>query len=298
MIKSGKYTVNEVEERTQIPAGTLRQWERRYGVPLPERSESGYRLYSEDDIRCIDAMKRHIADGVPASRAAELVRRGGPPEGTPQPADHFRDRLVRAFVDLDEDEADRVIGEAHAVHPVESVINDVLATAMVHIGDMWHDGTLSTTTEHFASSYVQGWLRHLLSLAASHRFGPAVVVACAPHDQHELGPLMLAVLLRRAGYQVYYVGANTPVEDLHAMARGLGAACVMIAASTMDSVRELQNRRGYLSDMAPLLVLGGAAFDDDPSRAEELGGTYLAGTVGEAVRRFSTIFAESAGSHP
>lgn len=298
MIKTGKYTVNEVEERTQVAAGTLRQWERRYGVPMPERSDAGYRLYSEDDIRCIDAMKRHIADGVPASRAAELVRRGGDVQDGALPAERFRERLVEAFAALDEDEADRVLGEAHAVHPVETVINDVIAPAMVTIGERWHDGSLATTTEHFASSYVQGWLRHLLSLAASHRFGPSVVVACAPHDQHELGALMLAVLLRRAGYQVYFVGANTPVEDLHVMARGLKASCVMVSASTTESIRELQSRQGYLRDIAPLLVFGGAAFDRDPTRADALGGTYLASTVTEAVRRFDDLFASTVEARP
>ena len=83
----GKFTVNEVEERTKVPAGTLRQWERRYGFPCPERSDSGYRLYSEDDIRSIETMKHHIADGIPASRAAELVkevpRDPGPDAGRP-----------------------------------------------------------------------------------------------------------------------------------------------------------------------------------------------------------------------
>ena len=74
MTVTGKYTVNEVEDRTGVPAATLRQWERRYGFPLPERSASGYRLYGDDDLRHIVAMKRHIDDGVPASRAAEMVR--------------------------------------------------------------------------------------------------------------------------------------------------------------------------------------------------------------------------------
>ncbi|MEX2501217.1 MAG: MerR family transcriptional regulator, partial [Trueperaceae bacterium] len=73
----GKFTVHEVEERTDVPAATLRQWERRYGCPKPERSTSGYRLYADVDLRVIETMKRYIDDGVPASRAADLVRGGG-----------------------------------------------------------------------------------------------------------------------------------------------------------------------------------------------------------------------------
>jgi DNA-binding transcriptional MerR regulator/methylmalonyl-CoA mutase cobalamin-binding subunit len=289
MTHIGKYTVNEVVERTAVAAGTLRQWERRYGVPHPERSSAGYRLYSDDDLRAIEAMKRHIADGVPASRAAELVDRSGALQPAPLPTDVLRRRLVDAFLALDEDGAERVLGEAHAVHPVETVVPDVIAGAMVDIGEAWHDGRIDTTTEHFSSSFVQGWLRHLMSLAASHVHGPAVIVACAPGDHHELGALMLAVLLRRAGNAVYYVGADTPVADLNAMAHQLGASAVMLSASAPEALDALEREIDVLKQLAPVVVYGGAAFDRDPSRAERLGGVYLADDVGEAVKRFHEI---------
>src|SRR6056297_1572714 len=245
----GKFTVNEVEERTSVPAATLRQWERRYGFPMPERSEAGYRLYSEDDVRSIDAMKRHIADGVPASRAAELVKHlpDAVGSGEGRPASMLRDALVAALVDLDDHAADRVLGEAHALHPVEAVMVDILQPAMLELGQRWHDGTIATTTEHFASSYVHGRLRNLLSLSGQHRRSPGVVVACAPHDQHELGALMLAVILRRNGYRVTYLGANVPVVDLAALARQQRPLAVMISAATPESVDELKAQRAHLN---------------------------------------------------
>ncbi|MDZ7707070.1 MAG: cobalamin-dependent protein [Trueperaceae bacterium] len=287
----GKFTVNEVEERTGVPAATLRQWERRYGFPLPERSDAGYRLYSDDDIRCIAAMKRHIADGVPASRAAELAKNlpGPHASGEGRPASALRDDLVDALVELDDHAADRVLGEAHALHPVEAVMTDVLQPTMLEIGQRWHDGTLATTTEHFASSYVQGRLRALLSLAGQHRRSPGVIVACAPLDQHELGALMLAVMLRRRGYRVTYVGANTPVADLAAMARDTQPLALMISASTQESLNELRARQELLASAAPIVVFGGPVFNHDPSAAEELGGHYLAESVVSAVDRFDEL---------
>ncbi|MDF1524529.1 MAG: MerR family transcriptional regulator, partial [Trueperaceae bacterium] len=98
----GKYTVNEVEERTGVPATTLRQWERRYGLPLPERSESGYRLYGDVDLDDIRAMKAHVDDGVPASRAAEMVKERAKPLTGPRPIAGLRQDLVEALVALDD----------------------------------------------------------------------------------------------------------------------------------------------------------------------------------------------------
>lgn len=279
----GKYTVNEVEERTGVPATTLRQWERRYGLPLPERSEAGYRLYGDDDLEDIRTMKAHVDDGVPASRAAEMVKERARPVAGPRPLAALRDEFVAALVALDDQRADRVLSEAHALHPVEAVVLELMQDAMLDLGQQWHDGKIATTTEHFASSYVTGRLRALLTLAGGQRGGPAAIVACAPHDQHELGALMLAVMLRRQGYQVYFVGANTPVEDLGAMARELKPFAVMVSASSIDSIHHLINKRSHLQGVAPVLALGGLGFNADPSLAERVGGRYLGASIPEAI---------------
>jgi MerR family transcriptional regulator, light-induced transcriptional regulator len=281
----GKYTVNEVEERTGVPATTLRQWERRYGLPMPERSDSGYRMYGDDDIADIRTMKAHVADGVPASRAAEMVKERVRPGSGPRPVAALRTDLVDALVALDDDRADRVLSEAHALHTVEAVVLELLGGAMHDLGTLWHDGKIATTTEHFASSYVHGRLRALLALSGGHRGGPSVIVACAPLDQHELGALTLAVMLRRSGYQVYYVGANTPVEDLAAMARDLQPFAVMISASSLDSIHQLVAKRRHLEGIAPVLALGGYGFNAEPALAEKVGGQYLGATVVEALDR-------------
>lgn len=287
----GKFTVNEVEDRTKVPASTLRQWERRYGFPIPERSDAGYRLYSDEDIRAIEAMKRRIAEGVPASRAAQLVQEMvAPAERTgPKPTDALRQALTDALIDFDDEGADKIMSHAHALHPMEAVLTQVVQGALAEIGQRWHEGTLSTTTEHYASSYVQGRLRALLSAAGSNRRSPQVVVACAPLDQHELGALVLAVLLRRNGYRVSFFGANMPVDDLIATADRLQALAVMISATTAESVDELMRSRQSIRAAAPIFVFGGSAFNERPDLAERLGGHFLSADVVEALERFDAL---------
>jgi MerR family transcriptional regulator, light-induced transcriptional regulator len=289
----GKYTVNEVEERTGVPAATLRQWERRYGFPLPERSDSGYRLYGDDDLRHIRAMKQHIEDGVPASRAAAMVRSEGDVERGPRSLAALRADLVEALVALDEGLADRVIGEAHALHPLEDVVLDLFRSTMTELGERWHAGRIATTTEHFASSYIQGRLRQLMGLAGNSRNGQRVIVACAPHDQHEIGAMMLAVMLRREGYHVLYVGANTPVADLADMARAVRPAAVMVSASSLESVDHLLAQRAHLEGLAPVVAFGGHGINEDPRRAELLGGVYLGDDVPQALRLLAQQLRES-----
>ena len=285
----GKYTVNEVEERTNVPASTLRQWERRYGFPMPERSESGYRMYSERDLRQIEAMKRHIGDGVPASRAADLVQQLGVPSVGPRSVGQLTEEFVEALVALDDERADHILSEAYALHPLETVMLELMQSAISDIGQRWHSGLIRTTTEHFASQYIQGRLRELLKMSPHSKTAAAVIVACAPGDQHEIGALMLAVMLRRAGYRVYYIGADTPVADLAEMAQTVQPVAVMISAATALSVDRLRQEQLQSYTMAPLTVLGGAAFDAKPERAQALGGTYLGSNLVDLVARLRVL---------
>ncbi len=294
---SGKYTVNEVEERTKVPASTLRQWERRYGFPLPERSDAGYRLYSDHDLSSIEAMKRHVEDGVPASRAADLVQKLSViPEG-PRPAGELAQELVAALVSLDEARAGDVLSEAFALHSVEAVMQGVIKPSMVEIGERWHSGEVRTTTEHFASNYLEARLRALLTLGSSAQASSqqqrAVIVSCAPGEHHELGALMLAVALRRAGYRVYFLGADTPIADLAEMARAVRPAAILISAMLQDSLEQLGAAR-QLGGLTRVLVFGGAAFEGQPELARSLGGVFLDNDPSRALERLGELLEDVA----
>ncbi len=286
---SGKYTVNEVEERTKVPASTLRQWERRYGFPMPARSESGYRFYSDFDVQQIESMKLFIADGVPASRAAILVKNAKRNPSQPKPTAQLAQVLLSAMMNLNDIEADKLLSEAYALHTVEKVLLEIIRPTMLELGNMWHDGKISTTAEHFASSYVQGKLRGLFSLASANQFSASIIVTCAPGDQHELGALMLAVLLRRQGYRVYYIGANTPVADLVILAKQMKPLSVMISASTTESVERLLEEKTALKRAAPLMIYGGAGFEGRQESIKDLGGQSLSSNLEIAVIEFAGL---------
>ena len=293
------YTVNEVEVRTKVPASTLRQWERRYGFPKPERSASGYRLYRDVDIRDIEQMKRHIVAGLSASRAAELVCPAEVPDegATSGSLEVLHRELLGALLGLDEARADRVFSQAHSFHSVEDVLSVLIERTMRELGVMWREGRIPVTTEHFASAYVQGRLRGLLSAVPNAAGGAAVLVACAPQETHELGALTLAVLLRRAGFYVYYLGPDLPVKDLRELSLTLRPAGVMISASAGGPVEALLEQKAHLVGIAPILAFGGEAFAAQPGLAEALYGTFLAPDAKGAVRRFGKLVQQAGALH-
>src|SRR5688572_19689368 len=60
-------TIGAIARATGIPVQTLRTWERRYGFPRPERTESGHRRYPLEVVERLRLMDRAIAQGHRAS---------------------------------------------------------------------------------------------------------------------------------------------------------------------------------------------------------------------------------------
>jgi CheY-like chemotaxis protein len=56
-----------------IPAATLRTWEDRYGLPIPERSPGGHRVYSRDQVDQLRFVKAQITQGMAPADAHRLL---------------------------------------------------------------------------------------------------------------------------------------------------------------------------------------------------------------------------------
>jgi DNA-binding transcriptional MerR regulator len=81
LINKHQYAIGVVARRTQTNPETIRVWERRYELIVPGRSDTGRRLYSENDIAKLTLVKRLTELGHSVSSLAKLSN------------DELRDRL-------------------------------------------------------------------------------------------------------------------------------------------------------------------------------------------------------------
>jgi methanogenic corrinoid protein MtbC1 len=110
-------------------------------------------------------------------------------------------------------------------------------------------------------------------------------------EQHELGSLMLAVLLRSEGFRVEYLGPDIPVEDLADYASYEMPAMIVLSASSDYSAREMRRMQDMLKKIRPTPIFGygGRAFDMKPALREEIPGNYLGGTLEAALEHIKTL---------
>lgn len=296
-----RYNMKAVTRRTGIAAATLRAWERRYSALSPQRSDGNYRLYSERDIAVLKWLQAQLDAGLSISRAVALLERlklrdssrgsTGKPyvdlgtdvdvdvdEPTAESVDHsgtltlpadptasswenLSVALYKALIDMDEQAAGLVLAESFALYQVDQVCLEVMIPVMRRVGEAWHNGSISVVNEHFASAYLHG---RLLSIFSSYVAvnGPLILVGTAPGELHELGSLIFAILLRRHGLNVRFVGTNVPLVDLVRTIEQLRPRAVALAATLVETAHQLRGLPTQFNQNYPdmLLVLGGQGF--------------------------------------
>ncbi len=317
------YNIKAVVQATNISPSTLRAWERRYHVCRPQRSDSGYRLYSERDVAVIRWLKTQVDAGMSISQAvswldtivdhahgldqAVLPGAAGSVGGDRTASspvvhrDQVRDceslqaDLLRVLCNFDEETSEAVIAEAFAMYSVEQVGESIFLPVLVEIGERWHRGELSVTAEHFASNYLIQRLGALLRAFPASDNGPLIWVGCAPTEQHEMGALLLSVYLRRAGYRVHYLGQSLPVEDFAAEVKRRQPAMILLSASTPAAAEELGRLTACLTDLgasSPRIGYGGLAFNRRPDLRSNVTGVYMGASAQEAVEHINELLVE------
>lgn len=67
------YSIGAVERMLDIPAATIRNWEERYGLVKPERSNGGHRLYTRGQVEQLRFVKEGLDRGLQPAEAHRLL---------------------------------------------------------------------------------------------------------------------------------------------------------------------------------------------------------------------------------
>ena len=273
--------IGELSRRVGVPVESLRAWERRYGLLDPSRTQGGFRLYGDDDLARVLAMRANLDRGLSAAEAARLALAedvGAEPSAAPAPVVDANE-LASALERFDEAGAQTALDRLFATLTLDVVLRDVLLPYLHQLGERWQRGEVSVAQEHFASNLVRG---RLMSLARSwdRGSGPRALLACVEGEQHDLPLLCFGLALRGHGWRISYLGADTPIASLVDAVRALTPDAVIVSGTVSGAFDASAARLSDVALDAPLFVAGAAA---DEALAHRVGGTFLSGdAVGAA----------------
>jgi DNA-binding transcriptional MerR regulator/methylmalonyl-CoA mutase cobalamin-binding subunit len=290
---SARHPIGVVARRTGLKPDLIRAWERRYSAVEPSRSSTRRRFYTDQDIERLlllrDATREgraigqvaHLADSElralieedQAAMAKVPMAKAPPPRGgvpTPPPTADSADaeasvleRCLAAVQRLDARDLEVQLERGSLVLSRVRLLEKVLVPLMHAIGELWQQGTLRPAHEHMASAVVRSFVGGMRGAYQISGAAPHLIATTPAGQRHELGALIAAATAASEGWDVTYLGADLPAEEIAAAARQKGAAAVALSITyPPDDPRlgeELKRLRRLLFPDTPLLVGGRSA---------------------------------------
>lgn len=306
------FNLKAVIRQTGLKPDTLRAWERRYGLPMPERSAGGHRLYTQRDIDTVMWLMARQREGLSISRAVELwqgiVREErdplqaatptvspGPPIALPAEGANALANLRREWISFcqlyDEQKAEQTLAQAFSLFPPELVVLELLQKSVAEIGKGWYLGDVTVQQEHYCSALAVRRLEALVMSAPPPRQPGRILAACPPGEHHVISLLVLTYLLRRRGWSVVYLGADVPAERIEITIDAAQPQLVILAAQQLHSAASLLEMAEVLQRRRIPLAFGGLIFNVLPALRAHIPGHFLGESVTlapQAVERLMT----------
>jgi MerR family transcriptional regulator, light-induced transcriptional regulator len=216
------FSIKDVESLTGIKPHTLRIWEQRYGIPLPNRTATNIRFYTDDDLKLLLNVAMLNRQGYKISKITRMSR-------------EELDRLVVDISLSSDDESIQIeslikamlnLDEARFVHVFQSSVDQIgfeasflklIFPLLGRIGILWQTGSINPAYEHFITHiirlklYVETDKLPPINLAEAKKF----VLFLPPFETHELSILFANYMIRAAGHHTSYLGPNLPLNDLN-----------------------------------------------------------------------------------
>jgi DNA-binding transcriptional MerR regulator len=257
-------TIGALARATGVPADTLRTWERRYGFPLPERTDTGHRRYSLRTLERLRLVTRalelgHRPSTVLATDEATLqdwLAAGQAPKQGPEPVSiPTADDRVSRWIEHVERYEGRALERELRVAASElgglPFMEQAVGPFLREIGKRWAHGALGVRHEHLASERVREFLVGEWRPLSDTATGSLVVCATTAGELHVLGLHMAAFALALHNARIVFLGASVPAREIAAAVMQHGAqAAVLSAASGVDRT-QLQHEISALRAAVP-----------------------------------------------
>lgn len=222
-----EYKIKDIEALTGIKAHTLRIWEKRYDLLVPERTDTHIRTYTDAELTYLLNISLLNKSGYKISKIAKL----SPQEiadlvwkiKVSDSLDNSGEKLILALIHLDEALFRDTLHDLIEEVGLENTFSNHLIPFLDRIGVMWLVGTITSAQEHFISNLIrQKVISEIDKLPIPDPSGDPIMLYLPEHEWHELGLLYYQFLLRKKGLHTVYLGQSLPYD------------------STLDCVKRLQ----------------------------------------------------------
>lgn len=263
---SGIHSIADVSRIAGIPKDLLRMWERRYGYPKPTRNDNGDRVYSNEELDKLIAIRHLQEQGKRPGKLMALDLSQLRSMMQPPKVDLDNEQLI-TLLQSDDPFALRGWLQSQLVTlGLRAFVHRVLAPATRALGDAWAAGRVQIHQEHLYTELVKSLVRQALVEVYREQGNPKVMLTTMQGEAHSLGLLMVEALLRSGGAEVVPFGTDMPISDIVKAAQGHGVDVIGLSFScnfrSEEAIAMLSGLRQRIDPQIQIWV-GGATFPAD-----------------------------------
>ena len=181
-----------------------------------------------------------------------------PTEPTPD-LEPTRQAVLTAVRELDGPTVRDALLQSLGTYGVDATVAEVVMPVLRDVGDGWERGDLGVLHEHFASTTFRGVLGELRVPVRGDQVRTAVL-ACPPHELHDLPLEVFGAMLHARGWRVVGLGANTPMSAVGEAVRFLRADACVLAGVRRSAFESRMPSLSRLGERVPLYLAGEGAL--------------------------------------
>jgi len=261
-----RLSVAAVARRLGVAPGTLRTWDRRYGLGPTERTAGEHRKYSKADLARLLYMHKLVISGVSPAEAAQLAVNhvDDAPSlelaSLPLVDTELVSALLRAAQALDRLAVEQIIRTRLNEDGTALTWTNLLVPMLSLIGEEWQRSGEGIASEHMVSEVIKKVLSERIFVEKPRNELPALL-ACVGEEMHSLAITALAAALAEEDIQVQFLGARTPVEAIGEVVRRTAPPAIFLWAQLPENALISKLATLPVVRPTPRIILGGPGWE-------------------------------------
>lgn len=216
------FSIRDLENLSGIKAHTIRIWEKRYNLLLPERTNTNIRTYGLSSLQKLLNITLLYNNGYKISKIARIKESDIPLLVREIVAkSSFENHAINAFklamINFDQTLFFNTYNGLLSERSFRDIFTDVFIPLLNELGLLWQTDTISPSHEHFITGLIKQKIiinTEKLQMIEPTKDDKTFVLFLPENEIHEIGLLFVNYEIILRGYKSIYLGQTVPIESL------------------------------------------------------------------------------------
>ena len=236
-----QFSIQDIAQLSGIKAHTLRIWEQRYGIIVPQRTDTNIRWYDNEDLKKIlniallneHGLKISKLSAMSLAEIEQAVLKISTDEG---PEKQYLHQLLAYTSEMNVYEFESALAAVIKERGMRFAVEKVIFPLMEKIGMLWLTNRLFASQEHLISNIIrQKLIKAIDEIPTETKKAVKGLLFLPEGEFHELGLLYAHYLFKTKKIAAISLGANLPIYDLTLITDSVEPAFVFTHITAMGT---------------------------------------------------------------